>query len=357
MKKLESLYHIMEQKEVDALLISDPYNMRNVSGFTGGTGYVYVSRNLHTILTDSRYTIAAQEESNGFDVVELSHSYEDLIVSFLRQDDVKRLGIESNHVSYEQVKKWKEQFLMCGVQEYVSIGAKLKKLREIKEDWELERLRKAEAIGDIAFSKILDVIKPGITELDIAAELEYCMKKSGAQNLSFDTIVASGIHSSMPHAVPTNKKVELGDFITMDFGCIYEGYCSDMTRTVVVGKASAEQKKIYDTVLQAQLSALEVIKEGCIGKEVDRVARDIINQAGYEGCFGHGLGHSVGLEIHESPRLSMKSEDIILANTIETVEPGIYIKDFGGVRIEDMVVVTKDGHENFTKSEKRLIEL
>lgn len=357
MTKLESLYLIMEQKGVDALLISDPYNMRNVSGFTGGTGYVYVSRNLHIIMTDSRYTIAAQEESNGFEVVELTHSYEDFITTFLSQDRVKRLGIESNHISYEQVMKWKERFSLCGIEEYVSIGAELRKLREIKEEWELERLKKAESIGDIAFSAILNIIKPGITELEIAAELEYCMKKNGAENFSFDTIVASGIHSSMPHAVPTNKKVELGDFITMDFGCIYQGYCSDMTRTIVVGKASTEQKKIYDTVLKAQLKALEVIKEGCIGKEVDQVARDLINQAGYEGCFGHGLGHSVGLEIHESPRLSMKSEDIIMANTIETVEPGIYIKDFGGVRIEDMIVVTKDGYENFTKSEKKLIEL
>jgi Xaa-Pro aminopeptidase len=161
----------------------------------------------------------------------------------------------------------------------------------------------------------------------------------------------------MPHATPSNKKIQLGDFVTMDFGCIYQGYCSDMTRTIVVGKATEEQKKIYNTVLKAQLAALDTVKAGCFGKDIDKVARDIIYDAGYHGCFGHGLGHSVGLFIHENPRLSSTEEGIILANVIETVEPGIYIKDFGGVRIEDLIVVTEEGHINFTHSKKELIEL
>ena len=180
---------------------------------------------------------------------------------------------------------------------------------------------------------------------------------NGAEKTSFDTIIASGVHSSMPHAEPDEKKLEMGDFITMDFGCVYHGYCSDMTRTVVLGKANDKQKEIYNTVLKAQLAVLDMAKPGLAGKEYDKVARDIIAKAGYGDCFGHGLGHGVGLFIHENPRLSSAEERIMQPNMVLTVEPGIYVKDFGGVRIEDMIVFTEDGHENFAKSEKKLIEL
>jgi Xaa-Pro aminopeptidase len=218
-------------------------------------------------------------------------------------------------------------------------------------------IKKAEAIGDAAFSEILPYIKPGTTELEVAARLEFIMKMKGVQNLSFPSIVASGINSSMPHAVPSQKKIETGDFVTLDFGCTCEGYCSDMTRTVVVGKASDKHKEVYQLVLEAQMAALDFIKAGYQGKEIDKVARDIIYKAGYEGCFGHGLGHSVGLNVHENPRLSPMEEEIIQEGMTETVEPGIYIKGFGGVRIEDLVVVTGTGCENFTHSPKNLIEL
>ena len=196
-----------------------------------------------------------------------------------------------------------------------------------------------------------------MTELEVAAKLEYIMKLNGADKLSFESIVASGINSSKPHAEPGRKKIETGDFLTMDFGCVYQGYCSDMTRTIVVGKASEKQKEIYNTVLKAQLAVLDMLKPGLKGKEYDKVARDVIYGAGFEGYFGHGLGHSVGLEIHENPRFSMIEEDIVEAGMIMTVEPGIYIPDFGGVRIEDMVVLTEDGYENLTHSRKELIEL
>ena len=200
-------------------------------------------------------------------------------------------------------------------------------------------------------------MKPGMTELEAAAELEYLMKQEGAEDLSFNTIVASGLNSSMPHAIPGTKQFEKGDFITFDFGCKYKGYCSDMTRTVVLGKASDKQKEIYNVVLKAQLAGLDALKAGKSGASVDKVARDIIADAGYGEYFGHGLGHSVGLFIHENPRLSPSDDTILKENMIETVEPGIYVPGLGGVRIEDMVVVTKEGHINLAHSPKELIEL
>ena len=230
-------------------------------------------------------------------------------------------------------------------------------MRAVKEPWELERIRRAEAIGDAAFARVLPLLKPGLTELEVAAELEYQMKLLGAEGLSFDTIVASGLNSSMPHAVPGEKKLEAGDFVTMDFGCRYQGYCSDMTRTVVLGKAGQRQKEIYETVRKAQEAALLVIRAGIRGKEADRAAREVIGEAGYGAFFGHSLGHSLGLFIHEQPSLSPSSEKILLPGMVETVEPGIYVPGFGGVRIEDLVLVTETGCENLTSSPKEMIEL
>ena len=237
------------------------------------------------------------------------------------------------------------------------LGDALSSFRKIKSPEELDRMERAERIGDEAFSYILNELKPGVTELQIAAKLEYFMRSHGAEGTSFDTIVASGYHSAMPHAVPTEKPLENGDFVTMDFGCRYQGYCSDMTRTVVIGKADPRQKEIYQIVLEAQQAALEGLRPGMTGTEGDRLARDVIEKAGYGEYFGHGLGHSVGLEIHEKPALSTRDETVLLPGMIETVEPGIYIPGFGGVRIEDMVVLTETGIRNLTTSPKELIEL
>ncbi|NLP35924.1 MAG: aminopeptidase P family protein, partial [Clostridiales bacterium] len=271
-----------------------------------------------------------------------------------KEEQVQRLGFEASDMLYATYHKLKKNLL---VEELVPVGDDITRLRRIKTPQELEYIKEAAAIGDKVFSEMLNFIKPGMTELEIAARIEYLLKVYGGQKSSFPAIVASGINSSMPHAIPSQKKIENGDFLTMDFGCVYEGYCSDMTRTIVIGKASDKQKEVYNTVLKAQLAVLDFIKAGYTGKEVDKVARDIIYGAGYEGCFGHGLGHSVGLFIHESPRLSPAEDEVILAGMTETIEPGIYIKGFGGVRIEDLVVVTDTGCENFTHSEKNLIEL
>ncbi|NLC20278.1 MAG: aminopeptidase P family protein [Clostridiales bacterium] len=346
---------ILRKLNIDAILISNGNNMRYISGFAGETGYVYISHSRHAIITDFRYTIQAETEAEGYEVITIGNGgYPESLNELLSADRVSRLGFEAKDMLYADYQELKEKLNLA---ELVPVAHEITAMRRIKTPKELEYIKKAEAIGDKVFSEILDYIKPGMTELEVAARIEYLLKVHGGQGLSFPAIVASGINSSMPHAVPSYKKIEKGDFVTMDFGCVYEGYCSDMTRTIVIGKASDRQKEIYNLVLKAQLAALDFIKAGYKGKEVDKVARDIIYGAGYEGCFGHGLGHSVGLNVHENPRLSMLEEDIIEAGMTETVEPGIYIKGFGGVRIEDLVVVTEDGCINFTKSDKRLIEL
>ncbi len=346
---------IIGEINIDAVLISNGNNMRYVSGFAGETGYLYISKKHHMVITDFRYTYQAEAEAEGYEIVTIgSGGYEEAINDILRADNVKRLGFESNDTLYSRYEDLTDKLI---VDELIPIKDEITRLRRIKTPKELDYIRQAEGIGDKVFTEILSYIKPGMTELEVAARIEYLLKVYGGERTSFSAIVASGVNSSMPHAVPSKKKIEAGDFLTMDYGCVYEGYCSDMTRTIVVGKASDKQKEIYSIVLEAQLAALDVIKAGIKGKDVDKVARDIIYKAGYEGCFGHGLGHSVGLFIHENPRLSPSEDEIIEAGMIETVEPGIYVRGFGGVRIEDLVEVTEDGHINYTHSDKSLIEL
>ncbi len=355
MDNYKRVQELLQKLSIGAVMISNGNNMRYISGFAGETGYVYISEKRHAVVTDFRYTIQAEMEAEGYEVITIGNGgYEETLNDLLKIDGIKRLGFEAEDMLFATYNKLKDKLQ---VQELVPLGNEITAMRRIKTPRELEYIKQAEAIGDQVFTEILGFIKPGMTELEIAARIEYLLKVKGAQGCSFPAIVASGVNSSMPHAVPSSKKIEVGDFLTMDFGCVYEGYCSDMTRTIVIGKASQKQKEVYETVLKAQLAALDFIKAGVKGKEVDKVARDIIYSAGYEGCFGHGLGHSVGLHIHENPRLSMLEDDTIEAGMTETVEPGIYIKGFGGVRIEDLVVVTEDGCENFTFSNKKLIEL
>ena len=311
---------IMRQYAVDGLLISNGYNMRYLSGFSGATGYLFLTEDRKVILTDFRYTIQAENESSAYEVFEIDGSYEEAINMLIKEENIETLGFEIQDMLYADYEKLRDNLTL---KRLVPIKDEVTLLRSVKEPWELERIAQAEKIGDYAFEKILGDIKPGMTELEVAALIEYYLKSNGAENLSFDTIVASGVNSSMPHAVPTNKKIELGDFVTMDFGCVYQGYCSDMTRTIVVGNASMEQKQIYQLVLDAQMAALEFIKAGYPGCEIDNVARKLIYDAGYEGCFGHGLGHSVGLFIHDNPILSPKEQKIIQPKMVGTGEPGI----------------------------------
>lgn len=347
---------ILDNQSLDAFLIHDPYNMRYLSKFRGGEGVLYISKDKRILITDSRYIEAAGRESD-FEVMECTrnHSVKDILRELITSEQVKRLGYEDEAMLCKTFHEYQKELPM--VSEWIPLGSEVKKLRQIKTEEELEYLSHAESIGDKAFSKILEFLRPGVTEREIQMELEYWMMKYGAEGTSFSTIVASGVHSSMPHAIPTDKKIEYGDFVTMDFGCRYMGYCSDMTRTVVVGKANDKQKEIYQLVLKANRVTESLLHPGMACWEVDKLARDIITDAGYGEYFGHGLGHSVGLEIHESPACNTRDKTILQPNMIMTVEPGVYLPGFGGVRIEDMVVITESGYKNFAHSTKELIEL
>lgn len=345
-----------QEPHVDAVLVSDGYNMRYLSGFRGATGYLFLTPERKVLMTDSRYTTQAKEEAPDFEVLEIGGdvTYETLLAQLAAETRISSILFEDTQLIYADAEKLKKS---CPDVQWVPAGERLNSLRILKSDEELSCIARAEAIGDEAFTRILNDIRPGVTELQIAAKLEYYMKEAGALGTSFDTIVASGLHSAMPHAIPSEKKIEKGDFVTMDFGCLCEGYCSDMTRTIVVGKADEKQKEIYHTVLRAQLASIDAIRAGVIASDVDAVARKIIADAGYGDCFGHGLGHSVGLFIHEEPRLSPKCHEVLREKVTMTVEPGIYVPGFGGVRIEDLVCITKDGCVNYTHSPKELIEL
>ena len=351
---------IMNNAAVEALLITDPYNLRYYTGFRGGEGIALITGqgDGHKVLiTDSRYTEAASKECYaGFEVrqYDAKLSIYEILQEYISGGHITELGFENESVSYTLYSKLQKN--LSGIT-LKPLNSALQLPRQIKTPEEIELLRQAEHIGDQAFEDVLNLLKPGMTELEVAAELEYSMKRHGAEGFSFDTIAASGVNSSMPHAIPSDKKLQNGDFLTMDFGCRYKGYCSDMTRTVCIGKASDEQKKIYDIVLTAQLRVLDNLRHGMQCNQVDAIARDYIALQGYGQYFGHGLGHGVGLYIHESPAFNTRDTSIVKPGMVETDEPGIYLPGKFGVRIEDMILITEDGCESLAKSPKHLIEL
>ena len=346
----------MIQKGFDGLLISSPINQSYITGADFHDGYVAVTADRCFACVDFRYFEAVKNSAGaGIDVELAKGSTLNHALDLLLPSGAKRIAFEGGEVSFAVYERIKER-LGDGV-ELVSGGDEiLSEMRAIKTLDELEKTAAAQKITDLAFTHILNVMTPNMTEVDVALELEFFMRKNGAEAMAFDVIAVSGSASSLPHGVPRNKKLERG-FLTMDFGAKKDGYCSDMTRTVVIGKADGEMKRLYSTVLEAQKAALGAICEGLPCSDADKTARDILNSAGYEGCFGHSLGHGVGRYIHEEPRLSSRSEDALKIGNVVTVEPGIYIEGKYGCRIEDMVAVTKDGIHNFTKSKKELIEL
>ena len=304
------------------------------------------------IVTDFRYIEAAEASAaEGFSVC-APKSMLETINEIFKKEGVKTVAFEESRVTYAALEKMKGA-IPC---EFVPSRGVIEQMRQFKDKSEVEKISKAQKITDAAFEHILKVMTPEMTEIDVAVELEFFMRKQGAEEKSFDTIAVSGSASSLPHGVPRNVKLEKG-FFTMDYGCVVDGYHSDMTRTVVLGRADEEMKRLYNTVLNAQVSAIEGAKVGMKCNLVDKIARDIIEEAGYHGCFGHGLGHGVGLEIHEEPRFSPKCADFFAAGHVITVEPGIYIAGKYGCRIEDMIYADGENVVNLTGADKSLIEL
>lgn len=353
--KLEKIRSSLKENGIDALIVLNELNQRYLSDFAFTDGLLFITHNHAELITDFRYyEMAKNNADKQYNVVTPENRYE-YISSIISDDSVKSIGFEGGYVSYEVYHRYCEKY--PGI-EFVDIGALIENIREIKSEEEVALMQKAQDITDKAFTHIINTITPNMTEIEVAAELEYVMRKSGADGLAFDTIAVSGTSSALPHGTPENKKLSRG-FLTMDYGAKYRGYCSDMTRTIVIGRADAEIKKLYNTVLEAQLAALKYIRVGADLAETDRIARDIIDSnEEYKGAFGHSLGHSVGLFIHESPRLSKVSVNRKMrAGEIYTVEPGIYLYGKYGCRIEDMVAVREDGLYNFTHSTKDLIEI
>lgn len=343
-------------KENQALLVSAFANRFYLSGFKSSAGNVVITKNKAVLFIDFRYFEKAKTSVLGLDV-QLSKNFTAELACFLEQNGVNELFLETDCVSIDEYSSLCEKLQGINVTTNPFFKKKLCDMRAVKSEDEIASIIKAQQITDRTFSYILNHIKPGVSEREIMLNMEFYLRNLGSEGVSFDFIVASGKNSSMPHAVPTDKKIEAGDFVTMDFGAVINGYRSDMTRTVAVGHVTDEQTKVYNTVLKAQTAALDSIKSGMVCKDIDKIARDIIYNAGYENCFGHGLGHSVGIEIHESPCFNLRDTTLLQSGMVLTVEPGIYLENNFGVRIEDMVVVTNDGCNNITKSDKKLIVL
>lgn len=352
MKNIEKYLSILDG-EVDGLLLTSRYSRMYGAEFDIAEGVAIVTKAGCRYFTDSRYIESAQNGITGFEVIEVNREnpYTKLLNEAIVEFGVHTLGFEEDYLTFRELMGYEKKLNA----KLVPYNEKIYGFRSVKEPWELDRMRKAQDITDKAFSEVLTRIRVGMTEKELQAELVYCLLKNGADNMSFDPIVVSGPNTSMPHGVPGDRQIQAGDFITMDFGALYDGYCADMTRTVAVGYATEEMQKVYDTVLKAQLAGIGVTKAGVKGREVDGAARKVITDAGYGPYFGHGYGHCLGMEVHESPSCNPSGETAMEVNMVSSAEPGIYLPGKFGVRIEDVVVFTADGCENITHSPKNLI--
>lgn len=353
MEKLTKLRSMLRQEGIDGLLLTNSYNRTYMTGFTGTAGVVLLSAERTLFITDFRYVEQAQKQAVGYEIVQHTGPITEEVAKRAKELGITKLGFEQDTLTYSEYRMYGDKTEA----ELVPVSGLVEKLRLIKTDAEIKILKEAAQIADAAFTHILSFIRPGVSELAVSNELEFFMRKQGAASSSFDIIVASGHRSALPHGVASEKLIETGEFVTLDFGAYYKGYCSDITRTIAVGEPSQDLKDIYDVVLEAQLRGLDGIRAGVTGKEADALTRDYITEKGYGQYFGHSTGHGIGLEIHEGPGLSIRSDTVLEPGMAVTVEPGIYIAGLGGVRIEDDVIVTKEGNEILTHSPKELIIL
>jgi Xaa-Pro aminopeptidase len=352
MSNLQRLRQRLTEKGLDAALISNIDNVRWATGFTGSSGLVVMSQNDGVFITDSRYDQQAREQVQGLDVYIYGNPQTMAQAAKLHAEQygIGSLAFESEHVSFASFKNFEKEFNGISLEPVEGLAGPL---RMVKTADEIAKMRAACALADACFTHVLRMIQTGVTEYDVSHDIEFYFRRSGAE-LAFSPIVVSGERSARPHGVPSEKKLEKGDFVTMDFGAKLDGYCSDLTRTVVVGEASDRHKEVYEAVLAAQLAAIEGIRPGMQTKDVDAIARDILAEKGLAEYFGHGLGHGLGSVVHDVGRMGPTATDVVEVGQVWTMEPGVYIPGFGGVRIEDDVVVTEAGCEVLTHSPKHL---
>lgn len=355
MDNIKKIQQKMKAEGLRALFLTDMVDRLYSAGFETSDGAVLILEDKAYFITDARYIEAAGAKVSGAEILLCTpdNRETDIVKKLLEENGITEVGAQEKSLSYSEYLHMQE-----------TLGVRFKpannitvSLREVKERYEIESMISAQRIAEKALDFVLGFIKPGITEKELAAEIEYRMRKNGAESLAFETICVAGTNTSLPHGTPSDNIIKSGDFITMDFGCKINGYCSDMTRTVVLGNPSDEMRKVYETVLEAQLAGIAAAHADVIGRDMDQAARDVIERAGYGQYFGHGLGHSVGIQIHEAPNANQKGDRPLPEGTVVTCEPGIYIPGKFGVRIEDMLLITKNGAENLTKAPKNLISL
>ncbi len=355
-KRIARLREMMKEKYIFGVYVTSPENVFYLSGFTGfGDARLLIGRENAWLITDSRYTVQAGEQCPDYTLLSAGAENPAVLMEILKNNNISVIGFENERIAYKDYIILKNQFEFADL---VELNGYFTAIRDVKEKMEIHFIEKACAIACASLKEILDLIRPGAAEADLAAELEYRMKKNGASDRSFDTIVASGARSAMPHGVASNKKIENGDAVTIDFGCIYRQYCSDMTRTFFVGKPDPKLETIYRIVYEAQAAAVEGYRPGMTGAQLDRISREIITAEGYGPNFGHSLGHGVGIEIHEGAAIGPRNDRAIRTNTVFSIEPGIYVEHLGGVRIEDLVVSEEDGLRILTEDfDKKMLVL
>lgn len=351
MTRLEKVISLLDEFSLDAFLITHVPNVRYLTGFSGSSAAAIISKDKKYFFTDFRYKEQSCQQVKGFEII-INYNSNSEFKKIVDTCGFRKIGFEPSRMTIAALDSYKKANESVN---FISVLDRLEIINMEKTGEELEKMKKAAEISDKAFEQILGIIKPGITESEVSTELTYIQKKSGAAKDSFDAIVASGYRGAMPHGVASDKVIEKGEMVTLDFGCVYDGFCSDLTRTIAVGEPSEEMKKIYGIVYDAQKLALETAKAGMSSKALDLTARDFITSKGYGDKFGHGLGHGLGIEVHEKPGVNQRQDFTLVENSVITIEPGIYVEDKGGVRIEDDIVLKQDGCEVINKSPKELI--
>jgi Xaa-Pro aminopeptidase len=352
-KRLLKLRKKLAEKEIDAIFITQAYNRRYLSVFDGTAGYLIITVKKAILATDFRYTEQAAQEAPDFEILRISGDLKDWFPGLLDDMGIERLGFEAGDITYHFHQQIKDALKKKQVAvKLVPISGLVESLRAVKESWEIGLIKRAAAITDAAFDDVAKSIKAGMTEKQVAWELEKALREKGSQSLPFDIIVGSGPNAALPHAKPSDRVINRGEPVVIDMGAKYAGYASDLTRTICIGKANAKFKKVYHTVLDAQTAAMAGINKGMTGHQADSIARKVIQRAGYGEAFGHALGHGVGLAEHESPRLGPDSKEKLVDGMVFTIEPGIYLSGWGGVRIEDTVVMEKGKVKSITRARK-----